>query len=82
MAADDLTGLMMDDAPLIVFADKQIARGQRAAVELFLAQYQGDIAVKEYLFIEAGDAWGVRVRQNPLQLIMISFRSLGAVHPG
>ena len=61
LPADDLTGVMVSDPPFIVFADEQIARGQRAAVELLLTQHQGDIAVKEYLFIEAGDARGVRV---------------------
>jgi hypothetical protein len=59
--ADDLTGVMVGDPPLIVFADEQIARGQRAAVKLLLTQHQGHIAVKEYLFIEARDARGVRV---------------------
>src|ERR1700758_3393051 len=64
--ANDLSGVMMGDPPLVVFSDEQVGRSQRAAVEFFLAQHEGDIAVKEHLFIETGDARGVRVRQDAL----------------
>ena len=59
--ADDLTGVVMGDPPLAVFADEQVARSQRAAVELFLAQHQRDIAIQQHLLVEAGDARGVGV---------------------
>jgi hypothetical protein len=62
--ADDLSGVMMGNPPLTVFANEQVARSQRAAVEFFLAQHQGDITVKEHLFIETGDPRGVGARQD------------------
>jgi hypothetical protein len=39
LPADDLTGVMMGDPPDALFADKKIARRERTALELLLAQH-------------------------------------------
>ena len=45
VASDDLARMMVGHPPFVVFANKQIASGQSAPFQLFLAQHQGDIAV-------------------------------------
>ena len=60
-ASDDLARVMVCNPPFVVFTNKQIARGQSAPFQLFLAQHQGDIAVKKHLLVETGDARGVGV---------------------
>ena len=79
--ADDLSGVMMGNPPLAVFADEQVACGERATVEFFLAQHQGDIAVKEHLFIEHATRGASGFDRIPAQLSMIVVRSFSAV-PG
>ena len=64
LAPDDLAGLVVGDPPHAVFADKEVARGERAAVELLLAQHQRHVAIKECLLVKTGDARRVGVRQG------------------
>src|SRR5437764_8021128 len=62
---NDLAGMVVGNPPHPVFADKEVARGEGAALELLLAEHQRYIAIKECVLIKTSDARRVGVREDP-----------------